>query len=217
VFYLCFPALFFLMRNVRWFGIACAMFVSIVTPIILDHAGVPWKWKPIYHLPDFLAGIAAASIFALITGSPFWPRRGYWLYIPALLLGGWLIVHPTIADGTGTDLNTYLRPVNVALLIGFALSGGWLARVFSTQVIQFLGKTSYSMYILHIPILWWYGRYYVHGILNPARPMAGAIYLALVVAISGLIFHYLESPASVWLRARAKKAKRPMATRDDFR
>jgi peptidoglycan/LPS O-acetylase OafA/YrhL len=208
LFYLCFPTLLILMRNARWFGISCAMFLSIVTPIILDHAGVPWIWKPIYDLPDFLAGIAAARIFALLTGSRFWLKRGYWLYIPALLLGGWLIIHPAVTNGTSADLGTYLRPVNVALLLGFALSGGVLARALSTPIVQFLGKASYSMYILHIPILWWYGRYYVHAKLHPARPMAAAIYLALVVAISGLVFHYLEAPASVWIRARHKKLTR---------
>jgi peptidoglycan/LPS O-acetylase OafA/YrhL len=205
VFYLCFPALFLLMRNARWFGISCAMFVSIVTPIVLDHAGVPWQWKPLYHLPDFLAGIAAARILALVTGSRSWMKRGYWLYIPALLLGGWLIIHPGITEGTSADLNTYLRPVNVALLVGFALSGGILARIFSMDVLNFLGKASYSMYILHIPILWWYGRYYVHGQLHPARLVAAVIYLTLVTAIAGLVFHWLETPASVWIRAWQKR------------
>jgi peptidoglycan/LPS O-acetylase OafA/YrhL len=208
LFYLCFPALLIPMRKARWFGISCAMFVSIVMPIVLDHAGVPWKWKPIYDLPDFLAGIAAARIFALLAGSRFWLKRGYWLYMPALLVGGWLIIHPAVTDGTSADLGTYLRPANVALLLGFALSGGMLARALSIQVIQFLGKASYSMYILHIPILWWYGRYYVHGKLHPARPMAAVIYLVLVVAISGLVFHYLEAPASIWIRARHKKLTR---------
>lgn len=204
LFYLCFPALLIPMRKARWFGISCAMFVSIVTPIVLDHAGVPWKWKPLYDLPDFLAGIAAARIFALLTGSGFWLKRGYCLYLPALLLGGWLIVHPAVTAGTSADAGTYLRPANVALLLGFALSGGLLAKLLSTPVVQFLGKASYSMYILHIPILWWYGRYYVHGKLHPARSVAAVIYLALVVAISGLVFYYLEAPASNWIRARQK-------------
>lgn len=206
LFYLCFPALFLLMRNVRWPGIACAIFVAIVTPIALDHAGVPWVWKPIYDLPDFLAGIAAARIYEMLTASRFWPKRGYWLYIPALLIGGWLIVHPAITNGTAADLGTYLRPLNVTLLLGFAFSGGFLARALSTQILQFLGKASYSMYILHIPILWWYGRYYVHGKLHPAQQMAAIIYLALVTAISALVFHFLEAPASTWLRNRYRAA-----------
>jgi peptidoglycan/LPS O-acetylase OafA/YrhL len=138
------------------------------------------------------------------------------LYVPALLVGGWLIVHPAATNGTSADLGTYLRPINVALLLGFALSGGLPASALSTSVLQFLGKASYSMYILHIPILWWYGRYYVHGKLHPARPMAAMIYLALVMAISGLVFHYLEAPASNWIRRFTKRTQsgRPSGSTD---
>lgn len=207
-FYLCFPALFVMLRHARWATIAVAMALSILTPIALDHAGVPWNWKPLYNLPDFVAGIAAARIFALTTGSRRWLNRGYWLYVPALIVGGLLIVYRATFDGGWADLNTYLRPVNVALLVGFALSGGWIARWLSTSLADFLGRSSYSMYVLHVPILWWYGRYYVHSKLQPARPMAAAIYLMIVIATAGLVFQWLESPASVWIRARQKRATR---------
>jgi peptidoglycan/LPS O-acetylase OafA/YrhL len=207
-FYLCFPVLLVLLRRARWRAIALAMAVSILTPVALNHAGVPWNWKPLYHLSDFVAGIAAARIFAMMTGSRRWLDRGYWLYVPALIAGGLLIIGQTAIEGPWADLNTYLRPVNVALLVGFALSGGWIARWLSTRVADFLGKASYSMYVLHVPILWWYGRYYVHSKLQPARPMAAAIYLAIVVATAGLVFQWLESPASVWIRARQKRAAR---------
>jgi peptidoglycan/LPS O-acetylase OafA/YrhL len=205
-FYLCFPLLFVWLKSARWLTISLAMVASILMPLALEYAGAPWSWKPLYHLPDFIAGIAAARIFAMMTRSRRWVNRGYWLYLPALLMGGLLIVYRAAVDGGRTDLNTYLRPVNVALLVGFALSGGWIARWLSTQLAEFLGKASYSMYVLHVPILWWYGRYYVHGKLQPARPMAAAIYLMLVVAIAGLVFRWLESPASVWIRARQKRA-----------
>jgi peptidoglycan/LPS O-acetylase OafA/YrhL len=207
-FYLWFPVLFVALRKARWTAISVAMAVSIVMPIALDHAGVPWSWKPIYHLADFVAGIAAARIFALMKVSRGWLNRGYWLYIPAAVLGTWLIIHPLWTQGGLADLNTYLRPLNVALLVGFALSGGWMARILSTGLADFLGKASYSMYVLHVPILWWYGRYYVHGRLQPSRPFAAVIYLALVIAISGLVFKWLESPASVWIRERQKRAER---------
>jgi peptidoglycan/LPS O-acetylase OafA/YrhL len=205
-FYLWFPLLFAVLHNARWRAISAAMAVSIAMPIVFDHAGVPWNWKPIYHLADFIAGIAAARIFTLLEGSRWWWNRGYWLYLPALIFGGWLIIHPAVVDGTVADLNTYLRPLNVALLVGFALSGGTLARLLSTRLADFLGKASYSMYVLHVPILWWYGRYYVHGNLHPARPMAAAVYLALVMLVSGLVFNWVEAPASAWIRARQKRS-----------
>ena len=53
------------------------------------------------------------------------------------------------------DLNSALRPLNGMLLIGLALGGGPVARALSTRVAVYLGKSSYAMYILHVPILWW--------------------------------------------------------------
>ncbi len=207
-FYLCFPALFLLMRNARWRAISAAMVAAILFPIVLDHAGVPWTWKPVYDLADFLAGIAAARMFTLMRARRALNGRGYWLYIPAVLLGAWLIANPTAVNGSGGDVAAFLRPLNVAMLVGFALSGGTVARWLSTRIAGFLGKASYSMYVLHIPILWWTGRYLVHGKLHPPRLLGAAIYFALVIGASGLIYEWLEAPASARIRTWQKKFSR---------
>ncbi len=204
-FYLWFPVLFAGLRNARWRMISAAMVVAILAPIVFDHTGVPWNWKPIYHTADFVAGIAAARIFVLLTESGWWQGRGYWLYVPAGLAFVWLIVHPHVVDGSGADLNTYLRPLNVAILVGLGLGGGVLAKWLSARVCDFLGKASYSMYVLHVPILWWTGRYLVHGKLHLSRPEGAAIYLTLVVLVSGIVYQWFEAPASAWIRARQKR------------
>ena len=54
-------------------------------PVAFDHAGIPWTWKPVYGLADFVAGIAAARVFAFMKVSDFWHNRGHWLYLPARL------------------------------------------------------------------------------------------------------------------------------------
>ncbi len=204
-FYLCFPILFAGLRNVRWRGIFVTVAATILLPIVFDHTGVPWNWKPIYHTADFMAGIAAARIYVLLSASPWWRVRGYLLYVPALLAFGWLIVHPHVVDGTAADLNTYLRPLNVAVLTGLALGGNGLARILSTGIGDFLGKASYSMYVLHVPILWWTGRYLVHGKLHLSRPAGALIYLTLVVLAASAVYQWLEAPASTWLRRQGKR------------
>ena len=204
-FYLCFPMLLVMLRNARWRTICALLLLSLPMRTALDHAGVPWDWKPVYHLADFVAGIAAARAFTLLEISRWWRNRGYWLYVPAIFLGGWLIIHPALVDGN-VDLDSYLGPLNVAMLVGLALGGGWLARWLSTGPADFLGKASYSMYVMHVPILWWYARYYVHGRLLPPRPLAGAIYLALLIGASGVVFKWIETPASAWIRGRQKRA-----------
>ena len=93
-FYLCFPVLFVVLGNARWPGIAAAIVTAVLFPITLDHSGVPWTWKPVYQLGDFVAGIAAARAYTLLMEYRTWSKPGYWLYLPALVAGVWLIIHP---------------------------------------------------------------------------------------------------------------------------
>jgi peptidoglycan/LPS O-acetylase OafA/YrhL len=207
-FYLWFPVLFVLLRNARWRAIAVALAAAILLPRLLDHAGVPWDWKPIYDLGDFASGIAAARIFALVETRRGWRRRGYWLYVPAALIGAWLIANPRFASETTGDLAMYLRPLNVMALLGFALGGGVVARALSVRVFDFLGKASYSMYVLHVPILWWLGRYLVHGKLHLPRPLGASIYFIVVIVASGYVYQWLEHPGSEWIRSWQKRLAR---------
>ena len=87
-------------------------------------------------------------------------------------------------------------------LIGLALGGGAMARMLSTPAAEYLGKASYSMYILHVPVLWWYGRWAVHGPLRPLPGAAALVYFALVILVSALSFEWVEMPANRWIRDR---------------
>ena len=213
-FYLFFPALFLWTRNAGRRAILALLGVAIVTPVLMAHAGLPWEWRPIHHMADFAAGIAAAKLFERM------PRamacRGFWLYLPALALGMGVIVFPHVMDPTYGDVNTGLRPLNVAALIGLALGGGAMARVLSTRVAEYLGKVSYSLYILHVPVLWWYGRWAMQGPLHMPGTAAALVYLALVTVVAALAFELLEMPANKWIRGRVSgwlRERRPLAAR----
>jgi peptidoglycan/LPS O-acetylase OafA/YrhL len=201
-FYLCFPLLFLWMRNARWPKLAAALAISLAVPIVLAQAGVPPVWKPIHHLSDFLAGIAAAGVFDLIGSRGRMRGRGFLLYLPALALGSFLIVQPAVLRGTLVDLNTALRPLNVMLLIGLALEGGIVARGLATGAADYLGKASYSMYVMHVPLLWWYTRYAFHRMGSPPYTVTALVYLSIVMAASIAVFEFVESPANNWIRAR---------------
>ncbi len=201
-FYLCFPAILIALRRTGKLAVFGIFAASLVAPVLLAHSSVPWAWKPIHHLSDFAAGVAAARLFDFLR--PLGARRGQWLYLPAIAFGALLIVFPQLMDGTYGDLNTGLRPLNVAALIGLALTGGSLASALSGRVAEYLGKISYSMYILHIPILWWYGDWAVH---HMSGLLAALVYLVLVTAAAALAFEYVETPANRWIRdAVARKA-----------
>jgi peptidoglycan/LPS O-acetylase OafA/YrhL len=195
-FYLCFPLLFIWLRKGTWPRLLTALAISFVLPIVLAHAGVPAIWKPIHHLSDFIAGIVAAKLFEKITTL----NQGYWLYLPALAGGIALILHPEVLNGSMADLNTALRPLNVALLIGLSMNGGWIARALSSRVSDYLGQASYSMYILHVPLLWWYSRYAFHKLGAAPHTGAAVAFLAVVILASIVAFELVEKPANRWLR-----------------
>lgn len=192
-FYLCLPpVLIWLGRTSKWRIWVLALIALVLSPM-LRRAGMPLNWKPILHLGDFMVGIVAARIY---TGIRF-RRRGYWLYLPAIACGLLFIVFPNLLAGV-TDLGTVLRPLNGMLVLGLALGGGVLARFLSTVSAQYLGQVSYSMYILHVPLLWWYGTH-----------QSATIYIVGVILASAAAFEWVEKPANRWLRHLVETKKGP--------
>ncbi len=186
-FYIAFPLAVAASRRVPPYALATA--ACLLTPA-LAAAGVPDEWKPLVHFSDFLMGIAAAALYERLAGASRRPS-GYWLYLPGAAAGALFIAFPQLLPGR-VDLNSALRPLNAMLLVGFALGTGVVARVLSSSPAVFLGKSSYSMYILHVPLLWWVRRW------CPA--ISPAAYVTLVILISGAVYRYFEEPASRYLR-----------------
>lgn len=189
-FYLCFPLAAVFFYQTSWRRVVPLAFGACLLRAALLAAGVPDAVKPLIHFSDFLLGIVTASAFELLAR-----RRtriaGPWLYLPGLVGSAMLIAWPNLLGGV-TDLNNALRPLNAITLLGLALGGGIVARLLSTRVIVYLGKASYAMYILHIPILWWYARW---------LPAASApVYVACVILISAAVYRLLEEPANRGIR-----------------
>ena len=129
------------------------------------------------------------------------PPRGWWLYLPGFLAAAGMIAYPQVLPKM-VDLNSALRPANGLLLIGLALGGGWLARALSTPLAVYLGKSSYAMYILHVPVLWWCLR---RSLEFPPLP-----YIAIVIAISAAVYGGFEEPANRKLRSYLRdRTRRP--------
>jgi peptidoglycan/LPS O-acetylase OafA/YrhL len=193
-FYLCFPLAVVLTRKMGWRPILAVAALTVVWPRAMVAMGVPDASKPILHLADFTMGILAARAYGLLaeTRRPL-KDRGYWLYLPALAVGAALIAWPGIVGGA-LDPNSALRLFNALFLVGLALGGGLLCRWLSSGIAVFLGKTSYAIYILHVPLLWWYARV--------STTMSPLVYVAAVMAISAAAFRFVEEPASRYLRRR---------------
>jgi peptidoglycan/LPS O-acetylase OafA/YrhL len=189
-FYAVFPLAALFIRRANWRNIALAAAIAICLTRAMWAVGVSDNIKPLVHLSDFLMGIAAACAFDLFERRARSPR-GWWLYIPGLAGVAGMIAYPEVLPKF-IDLNSALRPFNGMLLIGLALGGGALARGLSTRVAVYLGKSSYAMYILHVPILWW--------CLRRSPEFPPLLYIAIVIAVSALVYGAFEEPANRRLR-----------------
>lgn len=191
-FYLLFPLAAWWMEGAGWPKTLAVAAATCCLTRVMWSLGIPDQTKPLIHLADFLMGIAAACAYQLLRAAPR-PLFGAWLYLPGLAAGAALIAWPQMLPAA-IDLNSALRPLNALLLVGLALGGGHAARLLGSRVAVYLGKSSYAMYILHVPLLWWYSRW-VHG-------LPGALYVGLVIAVSALVYRFIEEPANRFLRGR---------------
>jgi len=191
-FYAAFPLALVAVARTAWRGALVAAVLACALTRILWAAGVPDAIKPLIHFSDFLMGVAASRLYDLLRERVPW-RTGTRLYVPAAAASAALIAWPRLLP-PGLDLNTALRPLNALLLIGLAIGGGIPARVLSRNTAVYLGKSSYAMYILHVPLLWWYARW--------TRSASALVYVAAVIAISAAVYRFIEEPANRYLRSR---------------
>lgn len=196
-FYLMFPLLIVPLRGAGWWKTLAAAAVACVLTRVLWRMGVSDNLKPLIHLADFLMGIAASNVFDLLTSRGKAPA-GPWLYIPGFLGVATLIAYAPLLPGT-LDLNTAIRPFNALLLVGLGLGGGWIARALSTRPLVYMGKASYAMYILHIPMLWW--------AVGWRMRFATEIYVLAVLVVAALVYRWIEEPANRYLRGLVQKPK----------
>jgi peptidoglycan/LPS O-acetylase OafA/YrhL len=206
LFYLCLPAIVIWLnsggQNVK---LAVLAALALFLPAAIAWAGARSTWRPLYHVADFLAGIAIAYLLRRLNWQRL--RIGQWLYLPALVAGLAIIAYPALVPD-GIAMKTALRVMNALLLFGLAIGGGWLASVLSHPVADYLGKISYSIYILHVPVMWWFGNTAQVRYGLPA-PMAALAYLAVVLIVSALTFNFVEAPANRWLRSFTRQRVRP--------
>jgi peptidoglycan/LPS O-acetylase OafA/YrhL len=161
------------------------------------------RYNPVIRLPEFCMGVLLGRIFIwLESNRPNFHGRGWRFYLPgiavavALLSQADEIPYPLVHNGL-------LLPANCLIVLGLALSGGWLSRWLSTSVLVFLGNASYSVYILHVPVASWLTIFWRRILqLQPIGSMWLITYLLCVVGVASLVYKLLEEPSYRWLKKR---------------
>jgi len=201
--YLLFPLLAPLLANVRsrLAALAIAAAALVATAMLFALAGWPlntWVGAPALArvAGEFLCG--AALCRAVDLGPALRHSAGDWLGAGAL--AAFLI-------GASVDVADFALVALLALcILGAATSDGALARLLGSGPAVWLGEISYSIYMVHFPVLVVMRRLWERlgfaGWAMPGKAMALLATVGLVIAIAALLFYAVERPVRMHLRDR---------------
>jgi peptidoglycan/LPS O-acetylase OafA/YrhL len=204
--YLLFPLLAPMLLRVRACATALLIAVAALSATAALFAIDDWTLNTWVGAPaltrvcgEFLCGAALCRAVALSPGS---------MRSASDVLGAGAFVAFLVGASAGlTDFA--LVALLAATVWGAATSGGPLARCLGSRVLVWLGEISYSIYMVHFPVLIVIRRVWERagfpGWNGAAKTSAFLGTVALVIALAALLFYVVERPARTRLRDRMGK------------
>lgn len=203
-FYAMYPGIWAVWRKLpTTYSLAIAYFlVLLVSALRLFHSdGLPWwhdfaAYFPLLNLPQFVLGVALGK--ALIDHGPL--QRGK--FVSTASLGILMIVVTFKSSQTWLSSNAVLCVVFGALIYSFAGPTAIFRKPLSSSVLTTMGNASYAIYILHVPLWFWWDnitRVKLGLTVNPAFDFM--LYLVAVLSISFAAMQLIEVPSRRRYRA----------------
>jgi peptidoglycan/LPS O-acetylase OafA/YrhL len=199
LFYFIFPVVSIVLARVRLataliLGLAllALLFCLVVTLRNLPANG--WEFArhhPLLHVPEFIFGIVVGRLF--LFGRRFSAAAHWVLFtIAALAVTSIFALRGILPDFTHN--NSVLTLAFSALIFGAA---GLPARApfLTSSLLVALGEASYALYILHVPLLWWWTQFTSRTGLHLPIAWHFSFYLALSITASLLTWRLWEIPA----------------------
>ena len=109
-----------------------------------------WRYHPLLRLPEFVTGVAAARVVR--SGGTVSPRVG--AAAGAFIVGVVVLVAAGVVPAVLVHNGVFASAFAVAIAT-LASSTSPLARLLSSSPLQTLGESSYALYLLHVPTLYW--------------------------------------------------------------
>lgn len=183
-----------------WIG--CVALQSFAYGHFSDGSFVVWH-IPFIRLPEFLCGCALARVYAVHPNI----MRGRSLLAVAITLGGIFVV---CASAPLQNIPGLLVPCWAFLILAATTESdettGWLA----SAPLVLLGQASYALYLVHWPLWQWY-------VVLTGQPFTSnhagvqwvvvAVYVALTIGVSVLLYRWVEVPCQRLLRAPSSRVR----------
>lgn len=224
LFYVMVPALFLLMRRKVAYLLLVPVFFIFAGLLLVRLVGVydfrgffindsfMFNYTIFGRISEFIAGIFLALLVRRYSGK-ITTKYSTYIGLGIIFVGVVLLsVKPDIqSDGfdrlPGKLLNTFLIPVfgTLPFYWGLITERTLLSRMFASKLFQFLGKSSYIFYLIHI----WF--------LIVIKDFGFHFYFlefALVNLISIVLYYSLEKPLNNYFRRRFLPIKKPAVSRE---
>ncbi|MEA2905378.1 MAG: hypothetical protein QOI12_2765 [Alphaproteobacteria bacterium] len=221
MFYLLFPLLIADFRRTWWWKLALSLCVAGVLIIICEIFAIPHADSsrrtgtalllyqfPLARLSEFVIGMCAALAWQTYAARLRINRFIGTIFEVAALL---ILLYTLTSDGT-EDISrafwswyyqSFHYAIPAALLIFvLACDVGWVSRLMSLAPLVFLGEISYSMYLIHFPLLQIHWAYTSATV--PLWVQAGTYFCALYT-LSYLIWACVEMPMRNLLIGRTNR------------
>jgi peptidoglycan/LPS O-acetylase OafA/YrhL len=223
-FYLLLPFLGPLFRSRHWAWVLAAMLlVTYLWRGLLYLDGAARVHQPslqleAFTLPGFLGhfglGLAAARIRVLDRPVGSGTRRATFLaglvfvVYPALLWVPKGTIHFSYLSLPGDMLVRPLAALGFTLMVLATASGGWVAKALAWRPLDWLGRISYSLYLIHIPV-----QILLFNVVDPREDawLWAALALPLSVLAGWLLYIGVEAPAEAWRRRRKLRRRQAKA------
>ncbi|MGH7025791.1 acyltransferase family protein [Brevundimonas sp.] len=194
-----------MVRFGRWSGAACiaagvAILVGLYFSLGRGTLDITYDFGIVRCLGGFLIGLGLYQICRVDASLPARVADGL---AAASIAGVVAVMHVG-----GLDLLAI--PLFAVLVAALGASGGWTHRWFSSSILQYLGRISYSIYLVHglVFLGFWYAAPALGWQLDtPAKAwLFAAAFLALTIAGACLTYHLIEAPSLKWARSRRASA-----------
>jgi peptidoglycan/LPS O-acetylase OafA/YrhL len=203
-FYMLFPLLLCKTRTLsrREFLMVAALAVAVSTMARSFIPGHTQNWQyflhyfPLFHLPSFLFGMALGRIYLFARPLSGAMNR---LCFAAAAIVLCLLLGYRVALPSWLLTDAVLVPLYGLVILTGARLEGRLHSALAHPLLVLLGHASYSIYILHIAIAFWWqwiARKVLRISLAPTTELV--VILFLVVSISVGVFLYFERPLRRW-------------------
>jgi peptidoglycan/LPS O-acetylase OafA/YrhL len=181
-------------------------------PILLSHESMAFwlnvlRYNPLVRLPEFVLGIVVARFYLAARETA--PNRMVApvasvlavALVALVLVNAQRVPYPVLHNGL-------LAPVFAVLIVSLTAGRGPIAAFLATRPLVALGEASYSLYLLHVPLLIYWIKVTKHLPAELPRAIGPTAFVVFAVGGSLLCHRFVEVP----MRERVLRRFSPQRT-----